>query len=131
MILVYDYPLLGVFWSMLIFFLWFAWLIALFHVFGDIFRSDDMGGFAKAIWLIFVVCIPFLGVIVYLVARGGSMRRRAEADAKARDAAFQSYVKEAAGTSGVGDQLTQLATLRDSGQITAAEYESGKAKILG
>ena len=131
MILAYDYPLLGVFWSMLIFFLWFAWLIALFHVFGDIFRSDDMGGFAKAIWLIFVVCIPFLGVIIYLVARGSSMRRRAEADAKARDAAFQSYVKEAAGTSGVGDQLTQLATLRDSGQITAAEYESGKAKILG
>jgi hypothetical protein len=130
-ILAYDYPVLGVFWSMLIFFFWIVWLMALFHIFGDIFRSQDMGGFAKALWLIFVVFLPFLGVFVYLLVRGHSMAQRSAADAAARDAQFQTYVKQAAGTSGPGDQLTQLVALRDAGQISPAEFEAGKAKILG
>ena len=131
MILAYDYPLLGVFWSMLIFFLWLAWLMALFHVFGDIFRSHDMGGFAKAAWSIFVLFLPFLGVAVYLIARGDDMARHAIEDAEAQDAAMKSYVRQAAGTGGgAADQLTQLATLRDAGEITVAEYEVAKAKVL-
>jgi hypothetical protein len=130
MLLAYDYPLLSIFWSMLVFFLWFAWLITLFQVIGDIFRSRDLGGVAKAAWLIFVLVAPFLGVLVYLIARGGEMGRHAVADAQARDAEFKRYVQETAGTSGPGDQLTQLAALRDAGRISDSEYEAGKAKVL-
>ena len=128
--LAYDYPLLSVFWSMFIFFVWIVWIMALFHVFADIFRSPDLGGFAKALWLIFVILLPFLGVFVYLLARGNKMAEHAAERAEAQDAAMRSYVKEAAGTSGPGDQLTQLAALRESGAITQAEFDAGKAKIL-
>jgi Phospholipase_D-nuclease N-terminal/Short C-terminal domain len=130
MTLAYTYPLLSVFWTMLWFFLWIVWIMALFHIFGDIFRSHDMGGFAKAMWLIFVIILPFLGVFVYLIARGNKMAEHAAERAQAQDAAMKSYVRQAAGTSGPADQLTQLAALRDAGTISAAEFESGKAKIL-
>jgi hypothetical protein len=127
----YDYPVLGVFMSMLWFFLFVVWIMILFRVFADIFRSHDMGGFTKALWIIFVIIVPFLGVLVYVIARGDNMTKHAVEDAQARDAAFQSYVQEAAGTSGPADELTKLAALRDAGQITPAEFEAGKAKILG
>src|SRR5687767_4550458 len=83
MILSYDYPVLGVFWSMMIFFLWILWLMLLFRIFADIFRSDDLGGVAKALWVIFVIFLPFLGVFVYLIARGNSMTERQVADMQA------------------------------------------------
>jgi hypothetical protein len=130
MITAYDYPLLGFFWSMLWFFLLFAWLMALFYVLMDIFRSHDMGGFAKAIWILFVLFLPFLGVFVYLIARGDKMTEHAREQQQAQEAAFKSYVQETTASSGPADQLAQLAQLRDSGAITEAEYESGKAKIL-
>ena len=76
-VLAYDYPLLGLFWTMLWFFLWIAWLVALFQIIGDIFNSDDLGGWGKALWLIFVIALPLLGVLIYLIARGGGMQRRA------------------------------------------------------
>jgi hypothetical protein len=129
--LAYDYPILSVFWTMLIFFFWIVWIMALFHVFADIFRSHDMGGFAKTMWLIFVIILPFLGVFVYLLARGDEMREHAIKDAQAQDAAMRQYVKETAGTAGPADQIAQLAALRDSGAITPAEFEAGKAKVLG
>ena len=72
----YDYPLLGVFWTMLWWFLWIAWIVLLFRVIVDIFRSHDLGGFAKALWVIFVIVVPFLGVFVYLIARGHAMADR-------------------------------------------------------
>jgi type VI protein secretion system component VasK len=131
MITAYDYPLLGFFWTALWFFLLFAWLMALFHVIGDVFRSDDMGGFSKAIWILFVLFMPFLGVFVYLIARGDKMAQHAAESQRAQQAAFQSYVQETAGSSSVGDQIAQLASLHDSGAITDAEFETGKAKILG
>ena len=131
MTLAYDYPLLGIFWTMLVFFIWIVWILALFHVFADIFRSHDMGGFAKAIWLIFVVFMPFLGVFVYLIARGNKMAEHAAERAQQQNEAMQQYVRQAAGTSGPADQLTQLASLRDSGTISDAEFQAGKAKILG
>jgi Phospholipase_D-nuclease N-terminal len=131
MLLAYDYPLLSVFWSMLIFFMWIVWLMILFRVIIDIFRSHDMGGFAKAIWLLFVVFLPFLGVLVYVIARGDNMTQHAVADAEAQQAAFASYVKETAGTSGPGDQLTQLSALHEAGKLNDAEYETAKAKVLG
>jgi hypothetical protein len=130
MTLAYDYPLLGAFWSLMLFFMWIVWLMALFHVFGDIFRSPDMGGFAKTVWLFFVIFMPFLGVFVYLIARGDKMAQHSADRARAQEAAMQSYVRQAAGTSGPGDQLAQLVALRDSGAITAAEFDAGKAKIL-
>jgi len=128
--LAYDYPILGVFWSMFIFFLFFAWLILLFRVFADIFRSD-MGGFAKAIWSIFVILVPFLGVLIYVMAHGDHMRSRDIADAQQNEAAFRSYVQQAAGTGGgVASELSQLANLRDSGALTQAEFDAQKAKLL-
>ncbi len=126
----YDYPLLGMFWTMLWFFLFFVWIMLLFRVFADIFRSHDMGGVAKTLWVLFVIFLPFLGVFVYLIARGNQMTDHAVQDAQRQQAAFDSYVRQTAGKAGPADQLAQLVTLRDSGAISAEEYEAGKSKIL-
>jgi hypothetical protein len=129
--LAYDYPILGVFWTMFIFFLWFAWLMLLFKVFIDIFRSEDLGGFSKAIWTIAVIILPFLGVFIYVIARGKSMGDRDIAQAKANDAAFRSYVQDAASSSAsVSDELTRLADLNAKGVLTDAEFAQQKAKLL-
>ena len=127
--LAYDYPILGVFWSMFIFFLFFAWIVVLFRVFADIFRSD-MRGLAKGIWSIFVILVPFLGVLIYLIVHGDGMTKRDVADAQRNQAAFQAYVQQAAGTGGVASELSQLSALRDSGALTQAEFEAQKAKLL-
>jgi hypothetical protein len=121
-----------VFVSMLWFFLFFIWIWLLIVVFGDIFRSPDLGGWGKALWTIFVIVLPYLGVFVYLVARGHKMGAHAAAAAQAQDAAMQDYVRSAAGSNGNGtaDDLTQLADLRDRGVITEAEFQQGKAKAL-
>ena len=129
--LAYDYPLLGVFWTMLEFFLFFVWIWLLIIVFGDIFRSRDLGGFAKALWVIFVIVIPLLGVLVYLIARGGGMQERAVERAQQQDQAFQAYVQQAAGSSSTADEVAKLADLKASGAITEEEFQTGKAKILG
>ena len=127
----YDYPLLDVFWTMLVFFVWISWLMLLFRVIGDIFTSRDMGGVAKALWTILVIFLPVLGVVVYLIARGGSMTQRDLARASAQEQAFQSYVRDAAASGGSSaDELAKLADLRDRGVITAAEFEQQKSKIL-
>ena len=127
----YDYPILGVFWSMLILFLWIAWIFILFRVIFDIFRSHDMGGLAKALWVIFVVFLPFLGVFVYLIARGHKMAERDISEAQQRDEAFRSYVQQAAGSSGgTADELTKLADLKERGVISDAEFQAQKAKLL-
>ncbi len=128
----YDYPLLGIFWTMLMFFLWFAWIMLLIRVFADIFRSDDMGGWSKALWSIFVIVVPLLGVLIYLIARGDSMTRRDMAAARAQDAAFRDYVRNAAGSGGTSaaSELAKLAELRDSGVITDVEFDQQKAKLL-
>ena len=129
--LAYDYPILGLFWTMLMFFLWFAWLMLLFRVFADIFRSQDMGGFAKAIWSIFVIIVPFLGVLVYVIARGQSMTERDLASARQNEAEFRSYVQEAAGSGGgTADELAKLADLNARGVLSDAEFAQQKAKLL-
>jgi len=122
-----------VFLSFLWFFLFFIWIWLLIVVFSDIFRSHDLSGWAKALWIIFVVILPYLGVFVYLIARGRHMQEHGVADAKQRDADFRQYVQSAAGTSGGGaaDEITRLADLRDKGVITDAEFEQAKAKALG
>jgi hypothetical protein len=128
----YDYPLLGLFWSMLWFFLWVAWIVLLFRVIADIFRSRDMGGGAKALWVILVVLLPFLGVFVYLLARGHKMADRDIADARSQEAAFQSYVQDVAGSGppSTADELSKLADLNQRGVLSDAEFQAQKAKLL-
>jgi hypothetical protein len=120
-----------VFWSLLWFFLFFIWLWMLIVVFGDIFRSDDLSGWGKALWSIFIIVMPYLGVFVYLIARGGKMGARVAADAKAQDEAFKQYVRQTAATSaGTADELEKLSKLREQGILDDAEYAQAKAKIL-
>jgi ABC-type multidrug transport system fused ATPase/permease subunit len=125
-----HYPLLDAFLTMLWFFVWVLWIFLLFWIIFDIFRSRDLSGWAKALWLIFIVVLPFLGVFVYLIARGGSMHERQARDAQAQEQQFRSYVQEAASSPSSADELTKLADLRDRGVITDAEFQQGKAKIL-
>ncbi|MFF7971559.1 PLDc N-terminal domain-containing protein [Streptomyces sp. NPDC007905] len=130
--LAYDYPLLSAFWTMLWFFLWILWFILLFRVIVDIFRDDDMGGWAKAGWLIFVLVVPFLGVLVYVIARGRDMGKREIAQARSQQEAFDSYVREAARgapTSSV-DELAKLSEIRARGDITDDEFRRAKELIL-
>src|ERR1700722_13418451 len=126
----YQYPILDFFLTMLYFFLFVIWIWLLITVFVDIFRSHDMGGVAKALWVIFVLVLPYLGVFVYLIARGGKMHERAANEAAQQQQAFDQYVKEAAGTSGTADQLSKLADLKSQGVLTDSEFDAQKAKIL-
>ena len=126
----YSYPLLGAFWTILEIFLWVLWIWILIYVFIDIFRSHDLSGWMKALWFLFVLFIPLIGVLVYLIARGGKMQERAVRDSRQRDQEFRSYVQDAAGSQTTADQLAKLADLRDRGIITADEFEREKAKVL-
>ena len=127
----YDYPVLGFFWSVFIFFIWVLWFILLFQVFIDIFRSHDLGGWGKALWVIFVIIVPYLGVFIYLIARGHKMQEHAMESAKAHDAAMRAYVQDAAGSGGAASELERLAALKANGTITDAEFQQMKAKVLG
>jgi Short C-terminal domain len=126
----YSYPLLGAFWTILEIFLWVIWFWILITVFIDIFRSHDLSGWGKALWFLFVLIIPLIGVLVYLIVRGGSMQQRMQRQAQQDDQQFREYVQDAAGSQSTADQLTKLADLRDRGVITNEEFESQKAKIL-
>jgi Short C-terminal domain/Phospholipase_D-nuclease N-terminal len=125
-------PLLDAFLTMMWFFLWVLWFFLLFRVIMDIFRSRDLGGWGKAGWLVFVIILPFLGVLVYLVARGHKMTERDVAQAQQQDEAFRAYVQEAAHGNGTGtaDELAKLADMRNQGVISEAEFQQGKQKIL-
>ena len=126
----YSYPLLGVFWTIFIFFLWVVWFWILITIIIDLFRSHDLSGWAKALWFILILFLPMIGVLVYLIARGGKMHERAVRQAQHQEAELRSYVQEAASSQSSADQLAQLADLRDRGVITAAEFDREKAKIL-
>jgi len=125
-------PLLDLLWSMFMFFLFFAWIWLVVTVFFDIFRSDDLSGWAKAGWSIFVILIPLLGVLIYVIARGDKMQQRRIDDARAQQAATGEYIRSVAGSGGasVADELTKLGQLRDQGALTDQEYEAQKAKLL-
>jgi hypothetical protein len=126
----YSYPLLGAFWTILMIFLWVIWFWILITIFIDLFRSHDLSGWVKALWFIFILIFPLIGVLVYLIARGGKMHEHAVRDARQQEAEFRSYVQDAAGPPSPADQLAKLADLRDRGVITAEEFEREKAKIL-
>jgi hypothetical protein len=126
-----SYPLLDVFLTMLWFFLFFIWIWLLITVFVDLFRSRDISGWGKALWAIFIIILPLLGVLFYLIFRGGSMHERAVQQAQQQEQAFRSYVQEAAQPTSTADELTKLADLRDRGVITNEEFDSQKAALLG
>jgi len=126
----YTYPLADLFGTMLGIFVFLIWFWLLVIIFGDIFRSRDMSGGVKALWVLFVIILPFLGILVYLIARGGKMHERAEQAAQQQQQAFDAYVKETAGAGNSVDQLSKLADLKQQGVITDAEFEAQKAKLL-
>jgi membrane protein implicated in regulation of membrane protease activity len=126
----YSYPLLGAFWTVFEIFLWIIWIWILIYVFIDIFRSHDLSGWAKALWFVFVLFIPLIGVLVYLIARGGEMQQRAQQQAQQQDQEVRRYIQQAADTPSSADQLAKLADLRDRGVITADEFDREKAKVL-
>ena len=126
----YSYPLLGAFWTIFEIFLWVIWFWILITVFIDIFRSRDLSGWGKALWFLFVLLIPLIGVLVYLIVRGGSMHERSAREAQQEDQEFRSYVQEAASGATPAEQLAKLADLRDRGVISAEEFDREKAKVL-
>jgi hypothetical protein len=125
-------PLLDLFFAMLWFFVFVAWIVLVVQVFTDIFRSDDLGGASKAVWTVAVLLVPFLGVLVYLLARGGDMQDRQMRAAAEANRAQQEYIRSVASSPApsAADELTKLAQLRDRGVIDDVEYEREKAKML-
>ncbi len=126
-------PVLDLMFSMLVFFIWIAWIWLVISIFIDIFRSDDLSGWGKAGWSLLVLVVPFLGVLIYLIVRGGSMTDRRVRDIQAQQQATDDYIRSVAGGGGgasTADELTKLAALRDAGTLTDAEYEQQKAKLL-
>ena len=127
-----NYPLLNVFWTIFEVFLWVIWFWILITVFIDIFRSHDLSGWGKALWFLFVLLIPLIGVLVYLIVRGSSMHERQARDMQQQDEEARRYIQQAAAEApaSTADQLTKLADLRDRGVISAEEFEREKAKVL-
>ncbi len=129
-----DYPLLDIFLTTMWFFLWILWFMLLFRVFGDLFRDDTVGGWGKAGWCVFLILLPFLGVFVYLIARGKGMGMRETARVKQADAEFRDYVRDAAGAEAkkpsTTEELARLAELKRDGAITEEEYQRAKTLVL-
>jgi hypothetical protein len=130
MLIAADYPFLDVLWSMIIFFAWVAWLFILFRVIADIFRRHDTSGWGKAVWLIFVIVLPFLGVLIYLIANGDEMGKRDLEHARAAQASMDDYVKSVAGSGGPAAEIDKAKQLLDSGAITQVEFDAIKAKAI-
>jgi hypothetical protein len=112
-------------------FLFAAWLMVLFSVISDLFRDHDLSGWGKAFWIVFLIFIPFLGVLVYLIARGHGMRDRALAQQQEAQKQLDQYVRQTAGSGSTADELTKLAKLHDEKKLSDQEFESAKAKIVG
>lgn len=134
-----DYPLLNLFWTMLWFFLWIMWLFLLFKIITDIFRDHELSGWGKAGWLILCLLVPFLGVLIYVIARGTGMTQRETARARESEAAFQDYIRKSAGGAsgesgpggaGASHELARLADLKEKGALTEEEFQQAKAKLL-
>jgi hypothetical protein len=123
-----DYPFLDVFWTMIIFFCWVAWIWIVITVFIDLFRRHDIGGWAKAGWVVFVIVLPFLGVLVYLIAHDNGMRERRMTEARDQKQAFDQYVRETAG--GTAGEIAKAKELLDSGAIDQAEFDQIKRTAL-
>ena len=123
-----DFPFLEFLWAMIVFFAWIAWIWIAITCFIDIFRRHDIGGWHKALWVVFIIVIPFLGVLVYLIAQHDNMRERSLKQAQEQQAAFDKYVKDTAG--GSAAEIAKAKELLDAGTITQEEFDSIKARAL-
>ena len=131
MLLAADYPFLEIFWTMIIFFCWVAWIMIVIQIFGDLFRRDDASGWKKAFWTLFIIVVPFLGVLIYLIANSTGMAQRQAERARRAEHEFAGYVQSVAnGGGGSASELTKAKQLLDSGAITQTEFEAIKAKAL-
>ena len=126
-----SYPFMDVLWSMVIFFLFVIWIWILITVFADIFRRRDIGGGMKAVWIIFVILLPYLGVFIYLIAEHDGMAERQTQQLEAQQAVADQYIRSVSGSGGSASEIETAKSLLDSGAITQAEYDSLKAKALG
>ncbi len=129
MLIAADYPFMDVLWTMIVFFAWIAWIWIAITCFVDIFRRHDIGGWHKAFWVVFIIIVPFLGVLVYLIAQHDGMRERSIKQAQEQQAAFDDYVRDAAG--GSAGEIAKAKELLDSGAIDQAEFDRLKQKALG
>ena len=125
----WRFPLLNIFLTMLWFFLWILWIFLLVRIISDVFRSHDLSGWGKAGWTLFIIVLPFLGALMYLIFRGGSMHTREVQQAQNADEALRTYVRQTTGA-GTSDELAKLAALRDQGVLTPEEFAAQKAKLL-
>ena len=134
MILGYDYPILGIFWTLLLLFLWVAWIVLVIRVFVDVFANHETSGWSKAFWSLFVIVIPWLGVLAYLIVHGDGMARRSMDRAQAQQAAADDYIRNVAAGSGgasAAEELSKLAALKEQGVLTDAEFQVQTARLLG
>ncbi|MEY9926796.1 preprotein translocase subunit YajC [Catenulispora sp. GP43] len=129
-----SHPLLNAFWMIFWFFIWVMWLILLFRIIADIFTDRELSGWGKVGWTLLVLLLPFIGIFIYLIARGDRMAERAQTHAEKNQQAFDDYIRKTAGSSdgqaGTVDQLARLADLKSSGVINDAEFEQAKQKLL-
>lgn len=125
-----DYPLLNLFWTMFVFFMWILWFMLLFRIISDLFHDDTVSGWGKTAWTVVLIVLPFVGVLIYLIARGQGMGEREMARARKSEEAFRAYVRDTAAQPGTTDELARLAEMKSRGDLTREEYESAKAKVL-
>ena len=130
MVFAADYPFLDIFWTMIIFFVWVIWIWIVIAVLADVFRRQDISGWGKAAWIVFVIVLPFLGVLIYLIAHSKDMAERNTQESRARRAEFDDYVKTTAAPGGAAAEIEKAKQLLDSGAITQAEFDAIKAKAL-
>jgi hypothetical protein len=124
----FDYPFLNIFWSMVVFFAWVIWIWTVISCLSDLYRRHDVSGLGKAAWTVFVIILPFLGVLIYLIAHGKGMAERSAEQMKAAQAQFDDHVRQVAG--GSAAEIAQAKELLDKGAITQAEFDQLKQKAL-
>jgi hypothetical protein len=125
-----DYPFLDVLWSMIIFFVWVTWIWMMILILTDVFRRDDLSGWGKAAWTFFLIVLPFLGALIYLIAESDGMAKRRAQDVQGQKAQMDDYVRSVAGSGGPAAEIDKAKQLLESGAINQAEYEALKAKAL-
>ena len=130
MVIATDYPFLNILWTMIIFFCWVVWIWMMIVILTDVFSRHDIGGWSKALWVVFLIVLPFLGVLIYLITQQKGMAERRMKSAQAAQSEFDSYVKNVASTSGPSGEIEKAKALLDSGAIDQAEYEALKQKAL-
>src|SRR4051794_35671819 len=130
MLIAADYPFLDILWTMILFFCWVAWIWVLIVIIGDLFRRHDTSGWTKALWVIFMIVLPFIGVLTYLIVNGQGMAERSARQAQAQQARFDDYVQSVASDGGAASEIEKAKRLLDDGAITQSEYDSLKAKAL-